>query len=156
MKSLEIQLKEDEVKFLKAFIKKGNKKAREILRANILLVANKGEKDTRIAEILSTHRQTVWRIKKRYIEEGLKSALKDKPRSGQPKKYEIKHETEIAAIACTAPPEGRKKWTLELLQEELRTREGFETINRESIRLILKKQHKALAKTNVVHSENGF
>jgi hypothetical protein len=71
MKSLEIQLKEDEVKFLKAFIKKGNKKAREILRANILLVANKGEKDTRIAEILSTHRQTVWRIKKRYIEEGL-------------------------------------------------------------------------------------
>jgi transposase len=43
-------------------------------------VANKGEKDTRIAEILSTHRQTVWRIKRRYIEEGLESALKVKPR----------------------------------------------------------------------------
>jgi len=139
MKSLEIRLKEDDVKFLSEFIKKGTKKAREILHANILLMANKGEKDTRIAEILSTHRQTVWRIKKRYIEEGLEYALKDKPRLGQPKKYEIKHETEIAALACTAPPEGRKKWTLELLQEELRTRAGFETINRESIRLILKK-----------------
>jgi transposase len=110
----------------------------------------------RIAEALSTHRQTVWRIKKRYVEEGLESALKDKPRPGQPKKYKIKHETEIAALACTIPPEGRKKWTLELLQEELRTREGFENINRESIRLILKKQHKTLVKTNVVHSGNGF
>ncbi len=139
MKSLEIQLKAEEVKFLNEFIKKGNKKARGILRANILLVASKGEKDTRIAEILSTHRQTVWRIKKRYLEEGLESALKDKSRSGQPKKYEMTHETEIAALACTAPPEGRKKWTLELLQEELRAKEGFETINRESIRLILKK-----------------
>lgn len=139
MKSLEIQLKEDEVEFLNEFIKKGNKKARKILHANILLAANRGEKDTRIAEILSTHRQTVWRIKNRYIEENLESALKDKPRPGQPKKYEIKHETEIAALACTAPPEGRKKWTLELFQEELRTREGFETINRESIRQILKK-----------------
>jgi len=139
MKSLELHLKGDEVKFLNEFTKKGNRKAREILRANILLVASKGEKDTRIAEILSTHRQTVWRIKKRYIEEGLESALKDKSRSGQPKKYEIKHETEIAALACTAPPEGRKKWTLELLQEELRTKEGFKTITRESIRLILKK-----------------
>ena len=62
-------------------------------------MANKGEQDTRIAEIVSTHRQTVWRIKKRYIEEVLESALKDKSRPGQPKKYEITHETEIAALA---------------------------------------------------------
>lgn len=81
------------------------------MRANILLVANKGEQDTRIAEIVSTHRQTVWRIKKRYIEEVLESALKDKSRPGQPKKYEITHETEIAALAHTALSEGRKKWT---------------------------------------------
>jgi transposase len=139
MKSLEIQLKEPEIKFLKEFIKRGNKNAREVLRANILLVTNKGEKDTRIAEILSTHRQTVWRIKKRYLEEGLESTLKDKPRPGQPKKYGIKHETEIAALACTDPPEGRKRWSLVLLEEELKKRKDFETINRESIRLILKK-----------------
>ena len=126
------------------------------MRANVLLAANRGEKDTRIAALLQTHRQTVWRIKKAYIEEGLESALKDKPRPGQPKKYVIKHETEIAALACTSPPAGRKKWTLQLLQEELRTKKGFETINRESIRLILKKQHKTMAKTNVVHSEDGF
>jgi len=44
----------------------------------------------------------------------------------------MKHKTKTAALACTAPPEGRKKWTLDILQEELRTKEGFETINRES------------------------
>ena len=134
-----VQLKENEIKFLNEHIKKGERKAREIYRTNILLLANKGEKDKKIAEILSIHRHTVWRIKKRYKEEGLESALQDKPRSGQPKKYKIKHEAEIAAVACTDPPEGRKRWTLELLQEELKKKEGFETINRESIRLILKK-----------------
>ena len=46
---------------------------------------------------------------------------------------------EIIAQACTTPPEGRKKWTLVLLTEEMRKREEFKTINKESIRLILKK-----------------
>lgn len=139
MTSSRVQLKENEIKLLKEQIKKGERKAREVYRANILLLANKCEKDKKIAETLSIHRHTVWRIKKRYKEEGIESALKDKPRSGQPKKYKIKQEAEIAAVACTDPPGGRKRWTLELLQEELRKKEGFETINRESIRLILKK-----------------
>ncbi len=139
MKSLEIRLKEKELQFLRAFTKKGERKVREIYRANILLLATQGMKDTRIAKILSLHRQTVWRIKKSYLAEGLDAALKDQPRSGQPKKYTLQHETEIAALACTDPPEGRKRWSLILLQEELQKREGLETINRESIRLILKK-----------------
>lgn len=156
MKRLEIKLKESEVKFLTKFMKKGKKNAREIIRANILIFANKGIKDTKIAELLSVHRETVWRIKKRYLTEGLEIALKDKKRPGQPKKYTIKHETEITALACCKPPEGRKKWTLCLLQEKLSRKDGFETINRESIRLILKKRNKTMAETNVVHSGNGF
>ena len=79
------------------------------------------------------------RIKKRYVEEGLQSALSDKPRPGQPIKYTEKHAAEIIAQACTTPPDGRKRWSLVLLTEELRKKEGFETINKESIRLILKK-----------------
>ena len=139
MKSLEIRLPEKEIQFLRALTKKGERKAREIYRANILLLATQGMKDTQIANILSLHRQTVWRIKKSYLAEGLDVALKDQPRSGQPKKYTLQHETEIAALACTEPPEGRKRWSLVLLQEELQKREGLETINRESIRRILKK-----------------
>jgi len=134
-----IKLKEDEVKFLRDFVKKGRKSARELTRARILLLVNQQKGDTEIAEILEVGRNTVWRTKKRYREEGLQSALTEKPRPGQPKKYTERHEAEIIAQACTKSPDGRKRWSLTLLTEEMRKREGFGTINRESIRLILKK-----------------
>lgn len=134
-----VTLGEKEVQYLKEFVKKGQKDAREITRARILLLVNKGKMDTEIVELLDVGRNTVGRIKKRYQEEGLQSALEDKPRTGQPVKYSEKHAAEIIAQACTPPPEGRKKWTLVLLTEEMKKKEGFETINKESIRLILKK-----------------
>jgi len=134
-----INLTEGEEEFLKEFTSKGTKSARSIKRAYVLLLANKGEIEEKIAEILYVSRATVSNIKRRYREEGLESALNEKPRSGQPKKYTELHEAEIIALACTSPPEGRKRWTLELLTEELRKKEGFETITCQSIRLILKK-----------------
>ena len=136
---LNINLKNSEVKFLTKFIRKGKKNARSLTRARILLLANKGKGDTEIANILGIGRSTALRIRKRYLEEGLQSALVDKPRSGQPEKYSEKHIAEIIAQACTQPPEGRQRWSLALLCEELRKKEGFETINKESIRLILNK-----------------
>lgn len=63
----------------------------------------------------------------------------DKPRSGQPEKYSEKQVAEIIALACTKPPERRNRWSLAHLCEELRKKEGFKTINKETIRLILKK-----------------
>lgn len=134
-----IQFTEEEVGCLKEFIKKGQKNARALTRAHILLLTHKGEKETTMAEILNISRATVSNVKKRYREEGLKSALMEKTRSGQPKKYTERHKAEIIAQACTKPPDGSKRWSLTLLTEEMRNTEGFETINRESIRLILKK-----------------
>ena len=134
-----INLPEGEEEFLKEFTSKGTKSARSIKRAYVLLLANKGETEEKIAEILYISRATVSNTKRRYRKEGLESALNEKPRSGQPKKYTELHEAEIIALACTSPPEGRKRWTLELLTEELRKKEGFETITCQSIRLILKK-----------------
>jgi len=136
---LNINLKNSENKFLTKFIRKGKKNARSLTRARILLLANQGKGDTEIAKTLSVGRSTALRVRKRYLEEGLRSALVDKPRSGQPKKYNERHATEIIALACTKPPEGRKRWSIALLCEELRKKEGFETINKETIRLILKK-----------------
>lgn len=134
-----IKLKDDEEQYLQDFVKKGQKNARKLTRARILLLANKNKKNVEIVEILNVGRNTVGRTKKRYLEEGLQSAIEDKPRTGQPIKYTEKHTAEIIAQACTKPPEGRKNWTLVLLTEELKKKEGFETINKESIRLILKK-----------------
>lgn len=65
--------------------------------------------------------------------------MKDKPRSGQPPKYQEKEQAEIIALACSSPPEGRKRWTIRLLVEESKEIEGLETINYESMRIILKK-----------------
>ena len=76
-----IKLKDDEEQYLQDFVKKGEKNARELTRARILLLANKKKKNVEIAEILNVGRNTVGRIKKRYLEEGLQSALEDKPRT---------------------------------------------------------------------------
>lgn len=137
--TVEIELDEEERDFLDEFVKKGTKKAREITRANVLRLADMGRPVTDIAELVGVHRKTVWEIKKRYQEEGLESALKDKPRPGQPKKWTEEHEAEIIATACSSPPEGRKRWTIRLLRDELQKKSDFEDINRETIRLVLKK-----------------
>jgi len=134
-----IKLTVKEVKYLSDFVRKGRKSARELTRAHVLLLVNKGRTEMEIKDTLEISRATVSNIKKRYREEGLQSALTEKSRPGQPKKYTERHEAEIIAQACTKSPDGRKRWSLTLLTEEMRKKEGFETINRESIRLILKK-----------------
>lgn len=139
MKSLQIKLKKEERKFLENFIKKGIRKAREIARANVLLLLDEGWEVNEIANIVKVHRQRIWRIKKRFLKEGLELTLKEKPRSGQPKKYTKKHEAEIIAQACTSAPKGRKRWTIRLLTKQVKKKKGLKTINRESVRLVLKK-----------------
>lgn len=134
-----INLKEEEVEYLHDFLKKGRKSARELTRAHILLFTHEGKTEMEIKDTLRISRATVSNTKKRYREEGLQNALTEKPRSGQPKKYTNKQEADIIAMACTDPPKGRKRWTIRLLTERMKRRKGFETINRETIRLTLKK-----------------
>ncbi|MEA2075144.1 MAG: helix-turn-helix domain-containing protein, partial [Euryarchaeota archaeon] len=107
-----IDLAEEEVKYLKEFTKKGQKSARALTRAHVLLLVHKGEKETTIAEILNISRATVSNVKKRYREEGLQIALTEKPRPGQPQKYTERHKAEIIAQACTKSPDGSKRWSL--------------------------------------------
>lgn len=134
-----IKLTKREVKYLQEFGKKGHRKARAIIRAKVLLLIHKGKKEKAIADILDISQRTVAYIKERYRNEGLESALEEKPRSGQPKKYSKKHEAEIIAQACTSAPKGRKRWTVRLLTKEVKKKKGFKAINRESVRLVLKK-----------------
>ena len=134
-----LKLKPKEKKFLEEFIKKGTKKARALKRANILLLLHKKNTAKTISEKLGVDMDTVYNIKKKYLDGGLDSALSEKNRSGQPKKYGEKHTAEIIAKACTTAPKGRKRWSVRLLVDELCKKKKFRTINRESIRIILKK-----------------
>lgn len=139
MKDLKIKLKKEEREFLLGLLKKGTRKARTIARANVLLLADEGWKANDIAKVVKVHRQRIWRVKKRFLDEGLGSALEEKPRSGQPRKYTNKHEAEIIALACTKSPKGSKRWSVRLLTKKLQKKKGLRTINRESVRLVLKK-----------------
>lgn len=133
-----ITLAETEVAFLNKF-KSGKRSLRQYNRANALLLLHKGKSAAVIAEFLDMDRITVWRIGKRYLEKGLQQALTDDPRPGQPRKYDTAQHAEIMALACSAPPAGRRRWTIWLLTDELRKRPGLETLNAESVRLVLKK-----------------
>ena len=143
-KEIKIHLKKGERTFLRDFLQKGDAKARSIARANILLMTDNGMSTEDITKATGVHRQRIWRTKTRYAEEGLGSTLTEKPRPGQPRKYTDRHETEIIALACTSPPKGRKRWTVRLLAECMRKKRGCGTINRESVRLVLKKRKQSL------------
>ena len=134
-----VSLSPEEREFLQHFVRTGTKKARAIRRARVLLLLDEGHHHEEISSLIGVHRQSIWRTKKRFLEEGLDSALSDRPRPGQPRKYDERQEAEIIAMACTTPPKGQKRWTVRLLTEQMRRRRGFETLNRETVRLVLKK-----------------
>lgn len=144
MKKIPLKLKKEERIFLKEFVAKGTKKARAIARSHVLLLLDEGWDIDEVAASACVHRQRVWRIKRRFLDEGLQSTLVEKPRSGQPVKYKGRHVARIIAEACTNPPKGRKRWTVRLLADKMKKEKGFESLNRESVRLILKKANVSL------------
>ena len=138
MRRTKIELDRNSVLELENIVKKGKRAVREVNRARILLLSNSGKRNDEIAETLCVNRNTVLGVKKRYLKCGLAGALHDGERSGQPKKYREKEAAEIIALACSSPPHGRKRWSIRLIVEEMKKKKGFEGINRESVRLILK------------------
>lgn len=134
-----IKLNKKELRFLEAQRNSGNLSLRKYNRINVLLLLNKGKRTSEIEDFLDVDRITIWRIKNRYLERGVELAIQEDARTGQPVKYTVDHETELAAMACGPCPSGRKRWTIQLLTETLKSKKGFESINRETIRLALKK-----------------
>ena len=78
------------------------------------------------------------------MDAGVIGAIHDEPRPGQPIKYNDKIKADIIALACSKAPEGRARWTLRLLETTLKLEYSIETINRETIRLLLKKTNVSL------------
>src|SRR5660398_271693 len=132
MKRPTVKLSLEEIDYLRSFKKSGKRSQREYDRANILLLLHKDKKDIEIEDFLEVERTTIWRTRKRFLKEGLVSALEEKPRSGQPKKYGQNQEAELIALACRDAPEGRARWTLELLTEILGKKGCFANNTRES------------------------
>jgi Homeodomain-like domain len=126
----------------------GHAPARRSTHARILLKADQSEEapgqawpDTRIADALQISRSTVSRVRARFVEEGLQAALVHRrPKKTKPKKLDGSQEAHLIALACSQPPEGRKRWSLRLLAERFVGSEcAEEPISRELVRRTLKK-----------------
>jgi transposase len=135
----EVRLLEVERKKLLAIISKGRNKAVVIQRAHILLKVDEGKTDTEISRILYVSEQTIRRARLRFAQDGLQAALEDKPHPATGSELDEKQEARVIALACSEPPAGRVRWTLELLTQEV-LKDGIVThISPETVRLLLKK-----------------
>ena len=148
-----IQLSRKDLIQVHTIIRRGKHNARVITRARILLLSHKGGGKDAIACTLDIGRSTVQRIRDRYRDAGLKSALYELPRSGQPPKLDEKAEAHLVAIACSCPPDGRDRWTLELLQERMIQDNRVEHISTVALWKRLKRRGiKPWREKNVVYS----
>jgi transposase len=134
-----VTLTDDERAQLLALTKKGTVSARMLTRAHILLQANASSPDGAIAAALHIGIATVERTRKRFVEEGLDAALRERPRPGGRRKLEGKQEAFLIALACSTPPDGRKRWTMQLLADKLVELKHVGAISDETVRRTLKK-----------------
>ena len=139
MKRYVVDLTDTEREQLRALVSKGSASARKIRRARTLLLAAEGRTDGEVAAALQTGVATVERTRRRFVEEGLAAALVERARPGAAPKLTPKQQAFTIALACTKPPEGRERWTLQLLADRLVELEVIPDISDESIRRLLKK-----------------
>ena len=107
---------------------------RRLKRAQILLAADAGSMDAVIAKNVAVGTSTVYRTKQRFVEEGLERALSEAPRPGAERKLDASDESLLIAMACSEPPEGRARWTMQLLADEMVRLTMHETLSDETIR----------------------
>jgi transposase len=124
---------------LKTLLRRGTAPARTQTRARILDLLHRGQHPDQIAEILQVSGATVFNIKRRYLEEGLDSALSDKPRSGKPPTIDGKIRAQITALACSKAPDGHARWTLRLLADRAVELGFLDSISHTGVKKILKK-----------------
>jgi transposase len=138
-KRYRVTLTDDERERLQALTRKGKVSARSVRRAQTLLLAAEGRTDEAIAAALHSGLSTVARTRQRFVEAGLEAALTDRPRPGAAPKLTPKQQAFTIALACSKPPEGQLRWTLQLLADRLVELEVVPAISDESIRRLLKK-----------------
>ena len=137
-KNYVVILTESERTELEQLLRGGQAATRKVTRARILLKAAEGWLDQQIAEALNIGRATVERTRQRFVEENL-AALDERPRPGNKPKLDAKAEARLIAEACSAAPEGRECWTLQLLADRVVQLQLADSYSYEAVRRVLKK-----------------
>jgi transposase len=137
-----VTLTAKERKALEGFVGHGKKSARAITRARTLLLLDEGKEEHEVAKLLGVSRGTLYNIRKKYQQKGhapLLDLLQEAPRSGRPITLDSRVEAKVTMIACSTPPTGRSRWTLQLIADKLVELAVTESISHESVRRVLKK-----------------
>jgi transposase len=136
-----VDLSQEEREEVEGLLRGGKVAARKLTRAQILLAADSGISDEVMASTLQMSGSTIYRTKRRFVEATLEGALNDESRPGAEGKRSAKAEALLVATACSKPPAGRARWTLELLADEMVKLTDHEDLSRETIRRRLAENH---------------
>ena len=136
-----VELSQTERDDLRGLLSGGAHAVRKLKRAQILLAADAGVSDDVIARSVGVGGSTVYRTKQRFVVGNLEAALSEAPRPGARRKLAGKEEALLVATACSKPPQGRSRWTLELLTGELVKLTKHASVSRETVRRRLAENH---------------
>jgi len=144
-KKYRVTLTIEERAALEQRVRSGKGAARMLNHARVLLKADAGDggpglTDAEVAEALETGLATVARVRQRFVEQGLDAALVPKPTArAYGRKLDGAGEAHLVKLACSAPPDGRNRWTLQLLADRMVALGHVETMSYETVRRALKK-----------------
>src|SRR5260370_3326894 len=148
-----VTLTEQERDALKKLVSGGKGAERNVLHARILLLTDMGDhgqrrSDDEITDALEVSRSTIYRVRERFVEDSLEAALVPRKMPRRPDKVKIQAEAEkkLIALACSDPPEGRCRWTMELLADRIVQLGVGEKVSQETVRQALKKMTSAWSK----------
>jgi transposase len=136
-----VELSQSERDQLAALLSGGRHASRKIKRAQILVASDEGFSDEVIAATLNVSGSTIYRTKRRFVEANLEGALSEEPRPGVGRKLSSKEEALLVATACSKPPPGRARWTLELLADEMVQLTDHDELSSETVRRRLAENH---------------
>jgi hypothetical protein len=144
-KRYRVTLMEQERQDLQKLVSTGKAAAKKLVRARIMLLTDQSEwgpakSDSDVCEALGCGRATVERVRKQFVEDGIETTLQPPPALRvYERRLDGKAEAHLVALACSAAPEGRARWTLRLLADRMVTLEYVETVSYETVRRTLKK-----------------
>jgi len=146
-KRYRVTLTDEERDRLAGLSRKRTASVRMVRRAQALLLAADDKTDAVIAEQLRMGVATLERLRRRFVEEGLEVSLRERPRPGAQPKLGPKEQAFVVALACTKPPEGRHRWTMQLLADRVVELELVPDISDEAIRRLLKRTRSSRGST---------
>jgi transposase len=148
-----ITLTIEERQLLEKMVSTGKGAARKLAHARILLLADEGDQgpgrtNAAIVSALGVSERTVERVRKRFVTESFEAALNPRPQPPRPDKVKIKGavEQQLIELACSDPPTGRSRWTLELLADRLVVLRCVDGVSTETVRQALKKTTSSLGR----------